>query len=340
MLDQRGQLFHVRVLAHERPIWLIGLVIALSLTLASLTAEAQGGKLARIGILILPPDSGYLAALRLGLRDFGYVEGQNIGLETRSADGRPERLPGLAAELVRLKVDVIVAASNAVTATAQKATTSIPIVMTNVSDPVAAGFVASLARPGGNITGLTIQSPDVAGKALQLLKDAVPTLSRVAVLWDPGLPGGRQNVSEVETAARALGVQLQLVETRSPSEFEGTFASVTRDGARAVLIAGSPMQMTARVQIAELAVKRRLLTMCVLREYVEAGCLMGYGASIADQARRAAYFVDRILKGATPSDLPVEQPTKFYFIINLKTAKALGLTIPQTVLQRADRVIE
>jgi putative ABC transport system substrate-binding protein len=320
----------------------IGLVVVLAvgLCLAPLAAEAQGGKVPRIGILILPPDSGYLAALRQGLGDFGYVEGQNIALEIRSADGRPERLPGLAAELVRLKVDVIVAASNAVTATAQKTTTSIPIVMTNVSDPVAAGFVASLARPGGNITGLTIQSPDVAGKALQLLKDAVPSLSRVAVLWDPGLPGGRQNVSEVETAARALGLRLQLVEVRSPGELDGAFAAVTGERTRAALIAGSPMQMTTRAQIAELAVKRRLSTMCVLREYVQAGCLMGYGASIADQARRAAYFVDRILNGTTPTDLPVEQPTKFYFIINLKTAKALGLTIPPSVLLRADQLIQ
>jgi len=280
-----------------------------------------------------------LVPFRQAISELGDVEGQNIAFEIRSADGRPERLPGLAAELVRLKVDVLVASSNVAVAAAQKATTSIPIVMTNTSDPVALGFVASLARPGGNITGLTIQAPDVAGKTLQLLREAVPGLARSAVLWDTSFPG-RQALSELEAAARALEIHLQLVEVGSPGEIEGAFDAVARDRTRAVFIAGSPMQFGERARIAELAVKRRLATMCVLREYVEAGCLIGYGASLVDGFRRAAYFVDRILKGAKPADLPVEQPTKFELVINLKTAKALGLTIPQSLLLRADEVIQ
>ena len=271
----------------------------------------------------------------------GDIEGQNIALEIRSADGRPERLPGLAAELVRLKVDVILAAgSNTTVAAAQKATTSIPIVMGTSTDPVALGFVVSLARPGGNITGVTSQIPDVAGKALQLLTEAVPNLSRVAVLWDPGLPGGRHYLSVVEAAARTLGLQLQLVEVRNPGELDGAFAAMTKSRAGAVFTARSPVLMPHRTRIAELAVKRRLPTGCVPREYVEAGCLIGYGPSLTDQFRRAVYFVDRIRKGAKPADLPVEQPTKFYFVINLKTAKALGFSIPQPLLLRADHLIE
>ena len=200
--------------------------------------------------------------------------------------------------------------------------------------------MASLARPGGNITGLTIQAPEIAGKNLQLLKEAVPGLARVAVLWDPGFPGGRQYLSEVEAAARALEVQLQPVGVRSPDEFDGALAALTRDRARAALIAGSPMLFVGRARIAELAVKHRLPTMCALREYAEAGCLIGYGSSVTAQLRRAAYFVDKILKGTKPSDLPVEQPTVFELVINLRTAKALGLTIPQSLLLRADQVIQ
>jgi putative ABC transport system substrate-binding protein len=322
---------------------LLTLMALLSFATA-LADEAQAGSVHRIGILspeatveTAPP---LLTGVRQGLRELGYVEGQNVALEIRSAGGKSERLPGLAAELVRLKVSVILAVSNPAIAAAQKATISIPIVMTNASDPVALGFVASLARPGGNITGLTIQTPDVAGKALQLLKEAIPDLFRVAVLWDPGFVGGREYLSKVEAAARSLGLQLQLVEVRSPVDLDGAFAALTRDRARAAFIAGSPMQFVVRVRIAGLAIKRRLPTMCVLREYAEAGCLIAYGASLSDGYRRAAYFVDRILKGATPSDLPVEQPTKFYFVINVKTAKALGLTIPPSIMARADKVID
>jgi len=315
-------------------------ILAVSLTLAPLAAETQSGKVFRIGIAGPAPGNPLLVVFRQGLRELGYVEGQNVALEVRSVDGRPERLPDLLAELVRLKVDVILAPSDQVIAAAQKATTSIPIVMSNASDPVARGFVVSLARPGGNITGLTIQAPDIAGKNLQLFKEAVPGLARVGVLWDPGFPGGRQYLSEAEAAAKALGVQLQPVEVRNPDEFDGAFAALTRDRARAAFIAGSPMLFVNRARMAELAVKHHLPTVCALREYVEAGCLIGYGTSVTAQFRRAAYFVDRILKGAKPADLPVEQPTKFELVINLKTAKVLGLTIPQSVLGRADEIIQ
>jgi putative ABC transport system substrate-binding protein len=241
---------------------------------------------------------------------------------------------------VRLKVDVIVAVSNAAIVAAQKASTSIPIVMAAATDPVGVGFVASLARPGGNITGLTVQSPDVAGKRLQLLREVVANLSRVAVLWDPDYPGGRLQVGEAEAAARILSVQLQLVEMRSPDQLDGAFAAMTSSGAGAAFIAGSDILFVHRARIANLAAKRRLPTTCPLREWAEAGCLIAYGTSASEQWRRAAYFVDRIRKGARPADLPVEQPTAFELVINLKTAKTLGLAIPQSVRLRADHVIE
>jgi putative ABC transport system substrate-binding protein len=317
--------------------------VAGALLAAPLAAEAQGGKAFRIGVLsplAAEPASTGITAFREGRRELGYVEGKNVALEIRSADGRRERPAGLAAELVGLKVDVILAGSNPAIAAARKATTSIPIVMAMATDPVAAGFVASLSRPEGNITGLTVQTPDVAGKRLQLLKEVVPNLSRVAVLWDPGHPGGRLQVNEAQAAARTLRVRVQLVEVRSPGQLDGAFAAMASDGAGAVFIAGSDMPFAHRGRIAELAAKRHLPTTCPLREWVEAGCLIGYGTSISEQWRRAAYFVDRIRKGTKPADLPVEQPTKFDFVINLKTAKALGLTIPPSLLQRADELIQ
>ncbi len=321
----------------------LGLLVTLSLgiLLVPLAADAQqAGKVPRIGVLSgLSPEGGsYIYPLREGLREFGYVEGQNIAIEWRWAHGRTERLADLAAELVRLKVDVIVAPGNAPVTAAQRATRTIPIVMAIVTDPVALGFVASLARPGGNITGLTSQAADLLGKRLQLLKEAVPNVSRMAVLWDPTFPGIRAAVSEAKAAARALGVQLELLEARSPSDLDNAFAAMTREGA--VFVFGSPMLLTHRARIAELALKSRLPAACASRDYVEAGCLMSYTANWADLSRRAAYFVDRILKGTRPADLPVEQPTKFDLIINLKTAKALGLTIPQSILILADQVIQ
>jgi ABC-type uncharacterized transport system substrate-binding protein len=260
-------------------------------------------------------------------------------LEIRSADGALERLPRLAAELVSVKVDVLVAASNLAIAPAYRATTSIPIVMTNAIDPVTSGFIETLAHPGGNVTGLTIQSPDVVGKPLQLLKQAVADLPRVAVLWDPDPPDARQTVRKVEAVARSLGVRLQLVEVRSRGELEDAFAAATRENARGVVLLGSPLQYAARARIAELALRRRLPTACTLRDLVEAGCLIGYGANPADQYRRAAAIVDKILKGARPGDLPIEQPTKFDSVINMKTARALGLTIPPSLLRRLDQVV-
>jgi putative tryptophan/tyrosine transport system substrate-binding protein len=324
----------------------LAVVLAVSLLIAPLAAVAQqSAKIARIGILsslTAEETAPFIDVFRQGLRRLGYVEGQNVALEMRYADAKLERLPGLAAELVRLKVDVIVARPNPSIAAAQKATTSIPIVMTSASDPVATGFVASLPQPGGNITGLSnLGSPEFIGKGLQLLKDVVPSLSRVAVLWDSGFQGIRHQLSGTQAAAQVLGVQLQLVEVRSAADLDGAFAAATRNRAGAAYIFGSTMTFHNRARIGELAVTHRLPALCgALREWAQAGCLIAYGPSATDQMGRAAYFVDKILKGAKPADLPVEQATKFELIINLKTAKALGLTIPPSVLLRADQVIE
>ena len=316
-------------------------VLGGSIVAAQLVAEAQTGTSLRIGVLWSAAEDAapFIGAFRQGLRELGN-KGQDAALEIRNADGRPERLPGLAAELVRFRVDIILAQSNPAIAAAQKATTSIPIVMVSASDPVALGFVASLARPGGNITGLSIQTLDTAGKRLQLLKEAVPNLSRIAALWDPDFVGGRELFRAAEAAAPGLGLQLQLVAARGPGELDGAFAAMRRERAGAVVLVGSPTLFAHRLRIAELAVKHRLPTVCAVREYAEAGCLIGYGPSLIDQYGRAAYFVDRILKGAKPADLPVEQPTKFDFVINLRTARALGLTMPRPLLLRADKVIE
>jgi putative ABC transport system substrate-binding protein len=311
-------------------------------TVAPLAVEAQHtGKVPRIGVLDaqslgLDPDN----ALRDGLRQFGYVEGKNIAIEWRRAHARAERFPELAAELVRLDVEVIVAANNPAVAAAQKATTTIPIVMVLATDPVRLGFVTSLARPAGNITGLTMQTPELAGKRLELLKEAVPNLTRVGVLWDPTEPGRQQLVKEAEIIAPRLGLQVQAFEVRNGREVGTAFAALTRARVGAVLLLGSSMLAAHRATIAELAAKSRLPTMSVAREWIDAGFVMSYGPNLNDMYRRAPYFVDRILKGAKPADLPVEQPTKFELVINLKTAKALGLTIPPSLLLRADQVIE
>lgn len=316
-------------------------VAAVLLFAASLAAEAQAGAGLRIGVLWSVPEDAapFLGAFRQGLRELS-DKGQEAVLEIRNADGRPERLPGLAAELVRLKVDVILAQSNPAIAAAQKATTSIPIVMVLASDPVALGFVKSLGWPGGNITGLSIQTLDRVAKHLELLKEAAPNLSRVAVLWDPAFVGGGELIRRAEAAGPGLGLQLHVVAAQGPGELDGAFAAMKRNRAGAVLLIGSPTLFAHRIQIAELAVKHRLPTISGVREYAEAGCLIGYGASLIDQYRRAAYFVDRILRGAKPADLPVEQPTKFDFVINLRTAKALRLAIPEPLLLRADRLVE
>jgi len=275
-----------------------------------------------------------------GLRELGYVEGQNIVIERRYSEGRYERLPGLAAELVRLKVDVIVAVGGPPPHAAKDATSTIPIVMTNHGDPVGTGLVASLARPGGNVTGLSTVNPDLVGKQLQLLKEAVPRLSRVAVLSNPTHPLHRLPLREVEVAARSLKVGLQVLEARAPSEFASAFSAATKESAGALIVLGDGMFFGQRTRIAELAAKSRLPMIAAEREYAEAGGLLAYGANFRESFRRAATYVDKILKGAKPGDLPIEQPTKFEFVINLKTTKALGLTIPQSVLLRADEVIQ
>jgi len=323
--------------------------LAGALLAAPLAAEAQqAGKVARIGYLVWfplesPETRMNLDAFRQGLRERGYVEGQNLVIEYRSADGKIERLPGLATELARLKVDLIAAGSTPLARALQQATTTIPIVAAVMGDPVGDGLVASLARPGGNITGLTFLGPELVPKRLELLKEALPKLSRVAVLWNPGAFGEqtmRDMLKGTEAAARALGVQLQLVGVRGPDEFDRAFSTMTRDRAEALVVFPSPALFNERRRIVDLATKHRLPSMSVAREFVEIGGLLSYGASITDLLRRAATYVDKILKGAKPADLPVEQPTKFELVINLKTAKALGLTIPPSLLGRADEVIQ
>jgi ABC-type uncharacterized transport system substrate-binding protein len=319
------------------------------LLVAPLAAEAQqAAKVARIGYLVTgslesPETRASLDAFRQGLRERGYVEGQNIVIEYRAADGRIERLPALATELARLKVDLIVANSTPGARAARQATTTIPIVAPNMGDPVGDGLVASLASPGGNITGSTFLGPELVPKRLDLLKEALPKLSRVAALWHPGAFDERtmrDMVKRAEAAARTLGVQLQFVEARGPDEFDRAFSAMARERADAFIVFPSVMLFNERRRIVALAAQSRLPAMYQSREFVELGGLIGYGASIPDGTRRAATYVDKILKGAKPGDLPVEQPTKFELVINLKTAKALGLTIPQSLLGRADEIIQ
>jgi len=299
----------------------------------------QTRKVPRIGVLggQSPEMSPPILALREGLRELGYVEGQNIAIEWRWAQGKDERYPDLAAELVKLKVDIIVAPTTAGAKAAQRATKTIPIVMGFVSDPVALGLVANLARPGGNITGVAVQ-PEMAGKRLQLLREAAPTVARIAVLNDPSQPG--TDLRETEAAARALGVQLQAWKVRSGGELDRAFTAIARAHAAGMIILPGTTVFAYRAHIAQLAVKHHLPTLAWARALAEAGCLMSYGANLSDAVRRAAYFVDKILKGAKPADLPVEQAATFELAINMKTAKALSLTIPPSLLQRADQVIE
>jgi putative tryptophan/tyrosine transport system substrate-binding protein len=314
---------------------------------APLAAEAQqAGKVNQVGYLTpgSPSDPGRqrrFDAFRQGLRELGYVDGQNIAIEPRWAEGKYDRYPALAADLVRLKVDVIVAQSGEATQAAQQATRTIPIVMSLVLDPVGIGLVPSLARPGGNVTGTSFMAPDLVGKQLDLLKELVPKVSRVALLLHPTNPGGALYLREAEAAARILGMRLQTLEARNPQEIASAFAAMTRERAGALLIFPDSYFGTQRRQIAELAEKRRIPAISGgTLEYAEAGGLMVYSPNILDLERRAATYVAKILKGAKPADLPVEQPTKFELIINLKAAKALGLTIPPSLLRRADQIID
>ncbi|OGQ18716.1 MAG: hypothetical protein A3C54_06500 [Deltaproteobacteria bacterium RIFCSPHIGHO2_02_FULL_60_17] len=286
------------------------------------------------------PSSGYYEAFRQGLRELGYAEGKNIIIEFYFAEGKLDRLPSLAAELVRLKVDVIVTAGPIGTRAAKEATVTIPIVMAQDGDPVGSGFIASLARPGGNITGLSTLAPEISGKQLELLKEIVTRLSRVAVLGTSTRPGTAQQLRETELAAGAFGVKLQSLDILSPKHFETAFQAAVKERAEAVLVRVSgPILFPHRTEVAALAVKSRLPVMYERAEEVEAGGLVSYGVNVPDLYRRGAIYVDKILKGAKPADLPVEQPTKFEFVVNLKAAKQIGVTIPPNVLARADRVI-
>jgi putative ABC transport system substrate-binding protein len=318
----------------------------LALGAAPFAAEAQqAAKVARIGYLStnLAASPNRPEAFRQGLRDLGYVEGRNLVIEYRYAEGKVEQLPALAAELVALKVDVIVASGTLAALAAKQATSTLPIVFSPAGDPVGSGLVTSLARPGGNVTGLSAFAPELVGKRLELLKQAVPGVSRVAVLWQPGAFGERaemDTLKRAEVAARDLGVPLQFVEARGPADFDRAFSDMTRARAGALTVLASNMFNSERRRLVDLAAKNRLPALYSARELVDAGGLMSYGANLADLNRRAATYVDKILKGTKPADLPVEQPTKFELVINLKTAKALGLTIPQSVLARADEVIQ
>jgi len=325
----------------DRRTWVVGAFALFSLPRAS---EAQpAARIHRIGLLggSSPTDPGghVWEAFFQGLRELGYVEGQNILVEGRWYGERPERLPSLAADLVRVKVEVIVAGTTPAPEAAQRVTSTIPIVMASHPDPVGSRLADSLAKPGKNVTGLSAQSPELVGKQLQLLKDVVPAISRAAVLWNPTVASQRRSLQEAEVAARSLGMQVQFVEARVPADLAKAFSAMTKGRAGGVLALGGAVFFDARSRIVELAARSRLPTIYTVREFVDAGGLMAYGASIRESWRRAATYVDKILRGAKPGDLPIEQPTKFELAINLTAARALELTIPPSVLAQADQII-
>ena len=319
--------------------------LALGTVLCALSSSAdaqQPKQLPRVGYLASGSRSSELShieAFNGGLRERGYTEGQNIIIEYRFAEGKLDRLPALAADLVRSKVDVIVTGGGPTTRAAKDATKSIPTVLVNISDPVALGFVASLAKPGGNMTGLASIQTDLGGKRVELLKEILPQLSRLAVLANRDVPGYGVQMKEVEVAAQTIGLQLQVEDIRGPNDLEKAFSAITKGRAGALLGLTNPTFNILRSRIAELAVKSRLPSMYGDRAFVDSGGLISYGPDVLDSFRRAAVYVDKILRGAKPAELPVEQPRKFEFMINLKTAKQIGLTIPSTVLVRADRAI-
>lgn len=308
-----------------------------------LAARAQQrAKVYRIGILTLGvgPSTPIAAAFRQGLRQHGYVEGQTVALEYRFAEGRADRLPAMAADLVRMNVDIIVTESTAAAVVAKQATQTIPIVMAIVADVVGAGLVTSLARPGGNITGFSMVIEGVMGKRLQFLKEVAPKTSLFGVIWNPSNPSHERQLREIEAAARSLGLQLHPVEARNPADLDAAFTALIVARAGAVLAFGDGMMMKERTRIVEFARSRRLPGLFADREFADAGGLMVYGPNLASHFRRAAVYVDKILKGARPGDLPIEQPTKFELIINMKTARALGISVPESILIHADEVIE
>jgi putative ABC transport system substrate-binding protein len=317
--------------------------VTLMIFASAFAADAQQPKkVPRIGFLatVSPSTiSDRVEAFRQGLRELGYVEGKNIMIEWRYAEGKADRLPGLAAELVRLTVDLIVSAAPIPTRSAKQATSTIPIVMAFDDDPVGSNFVASLARPGGSITGLSTLSPEISGKQLELLKEIAPNLSRVGVLGDVTRPGISQALREINLAAGTFGMRVQYLDLPTSNDIETVFRAASRERAEAVLVLVGPVLMSHRTQVTDLAAKNRIPAIYERAEFTDAGGLMFYGASISDMFHRAATYVDKILKGTKPADLPVEQPTKFELVINLKTAKQIGVTIPPNVLARADRVI-
>jgi putative ABC transport system substrate-binding protein len=314
-----------------------------TLSTAARPAAAQGSKIPLVGFLS-PSDataSVWVRGFREGLMEQGYVEGRNIRVEYRLAHGRFDRLPELAAELVRLEIDVIVTVVTAASLAAKAATPTIPIVMAGVADPVGVGLVASLARPGGNVTGTSAMSAEIVGKQFELLKEADPGLARAAVLWNPANPAFQAlQLRESEAAGRRSGVQLVRFEASGPGDFEAAFAAMRRDGLRALHVLPDALFVLHREALADFVSKHRLAAVSGFREFAEAGGLMAYAPSYLDASKRTAAYVDKILKGARPADLPVEQPTKFELVVNLKTAKALGITVPQSILLRADEVIE
>ena len=322
----------------------LSILFVIVLLAVAIMAEAQQtGKVPRIAYLTVAPLSANVArveAFRQGLRELGYVEGKNIVIEWRSGEGKLESEGELVAEAVRLKVDVIVTSGPTITRAAKQATVTIPIVMTFDSDPVGSGFIASLARPGGNITGLSALSPELSGKQLELLKEIIPKLSRVAILGNSNEPANPKTLKEIELAAGALGVQVQPLDALGPKDIETALRAATKARVDALVVLASPVLNDQRAKVANLALKSRLPAIYFRQEFVEAGGLMSYGTSFTDLSRRASVYVDKILKGTKPADLPVEQPTKFELVINLKTAKQIGLTIPPNVLTRADKVIK
>jgi putative ABC transport system substrate-binding protein len=317
---------------------LVSLLPTLVLTVVCLARAQQPPKIPRIGFLTSSAGDPATEAFRQGLRELGY---KHVLIEPRYADKRSEPLSELAEELIRLKVDVIVTTSTESSLSAQRATKTIPIVMGGGGDPVAAGLVASLARPGGNITGVTTISVDLSGKRMELLKEVTPQISPVAVLWIPTARGNKLQMKETEIAAHSLELQLQPAGVEGPNNFENAFSAITKVGSSSLMVLNSPMFASHRARIAQLAMKSRLPAIYPTSGYVDAGGLMSYGSNVSDLYRRAAYYVDRIIrKGARPADLPVETPTKFELVINLKTAKQIGVTIPDSVLYRVDRVIK
>ena len=319
-------------------------ILALGLLAAPLAEAQDSGRKARVGVLLPVPRKGlgdtYIRALRQGLGELGYVEGQNLLLEIRSAEGKPDRLPGLAAEILATRPDVLVTSGSEAILTLKRATSTAPIVMATVIDPVALGIAASLARPGGNLSGLAIMSLELTSKRLQLLKEAVPRLSLVAVLWNRANPGNVLQLKEVGTASQILGLRWHDAGVRGPDELAAAFEAIVGAKANGILAIEDSMLGSYPSRIVESVARARLPAIYAFRQFVDAGGLMSYGPNVPDSFRRSAVYVDKILKGAKPADLPIEQPTAFELAINLKTAKTLGLTIPQTLLQRADQVIE